>query len=54
MEHKIEVCKKVVNDVYAKTFIWRILDENNRVKAQGDAASWQDGLEQGRKKLRRL
>lgn len=54
MDYKIEVCKKVENDVYTKTFIWRILDESNRVKAQGEASSWQESLEQGRKRLRRL
>ena len=54
MEYKIEVCKKVVNDHYTATYVWRILDESNRVKAQGEATSWQDGLEQGRKKIRRL
>ena len=54
MDYKIEVIKKVVNDHYTNTFVWRILDENNRVRAQGETTSWQDGLEQGRKKLRRL
>lgn len=54
MDHKIEVSKKVVNDHYTNTFIWRIIDENNRVKAQGEANSWQESLEQGRKRLKRL
>jgi hypothetical protein len=54
MDHKIEVLKKVVNDHYTNTFIWRIIDENNRVKAQGKQIRGKTSLEQGRKRLKRL
>jgi len=55
MEYRIEVTKKVVGDSYVdRKFIWRVIDEKNKSIASGEADSWSEGLESGRKKLKRL
>ena len=55
MEYRIEVTKKVVGDSYVdRKFIWRVIDEKNKSIASGEAYSWNEGLESGRNKLKRL
>ena len=55
MEYRIEVTKKVVGDSYIdRKFIWHVIDEKNKSIASGEADSWNEGLESGRNKLKRL
>lgn len=52
MKHKkIVVEQKVVEDHYVQSYLWTIVDEDNKVYQRGEAKTRDEALKAARKKL---
>lgn len=54
MELKLEVSQKIENDNYVNMWVWRILDENKKEYASGEATTFMESYEIAKSKLKKF
>lgn len=54
--YKVVVEQKIEDDTYyvKGVYIWTIVDDDNKIYYRGESKSLEDGLIEGRKKLKKL